>query len=148
MDPTTANSLASWAAIISASAAAITVVFTYRAVLQAIRSQELATVDRLFNSIAQLEEKLYDAIASGEGKTILPSWRGLFLNRLEYLSFLVNHNYLGDEKLVSFFTDAVVRWYEDIFESLAKESEKTDPKTYHELKTLYARLKAVKQAAC
>lgn len=70
--------------MISASAAAVTVIFTFKAILHATRTQELATVDRVFDNLAQLEEKLYDAIASGHGQTVLPTWRGLFLNRLEY----------------------------------------------------------------
>lgn len=142
MEPVTLSALAAWAAMISAAAAAVTVIFTFKAILQATRTQELATVDRVFNSIAELEEKLYDAVASGHGQTVLPTWRGLFLNRLEYFSFLVNQNYLRDPTLASFFAEAVVRWYEDVFEKLADQAEKTDPKIYPELKALYLKLKS------
>lgn len=84
MESAILNALSAWAAMISASAAAVTVIFTFKAILHATRTQELATVDRVFDNLAQLEEKLYDAIASGHGQTVLPTWRGLFLNRLEY----------------------------------------------------------------
>ena len=128
--------------MLSATAAAITLVFGYLAIREAKRSQELTIIDRVYDAITQLEEQFYDAVLSGNGETVLPTWRGRFLNRLEYFSFLVNHNYLGDAKLVNFFSVAVVRWYEDIFDKLADQNEKADPQTYPELKALYAKLKS------
>jgi hypothetical protein len=71
--------------------------------------------------------------AYAHGQTFLPSWRRRFLNRLEYFTFLVNHKYLGDAKLMNFFAVAVVRWYEDIFDKLADQTEKADPQIYPEL---------------
>lgn len=135
------SELGAWAAMVSASAAAITVIVSFNAVLQAKRTQELAVVDRVFSGIAELEGKLYDAIASGNAGKLLPMWRGLFLNRLEYFCFLVNNEYLRDEKLASFFSDAVVRWHEDIFEKLADPTEKADMNAYPELRLLYKKLK-------
>jgi hypothetical protein len=142
VEPSTAIALGSFAAIVSASVATLTVIISFNAILQAKRTQELAIADRVYNSIAELEEKLYNAVAAKQGNDFLPSWRGLFLNRLEYFSFLVNQNYLQDKKLTSFFMAAIVRWYEDIFDKLADQTERTDPTVYPELKVLYAKLKA------
>ena len=96
MDSATINALGAWASMLSATAAAITLVFGYLAIREAKRSQELTIIDRVYDAITQLEEQFYDAVLSGNGETVLPTWRGRFLNRLEYFSFLVNHNYLGD----------------------------------------------------
>lgn len=131
------------AAAISAVAAAIALVFNAVAVRQANRSRNLDLFDRIFASIAHLEERLQDTVANPatpSGNYVILSWRGLLLNRLEYFAFLVNGRYLEDERLVGFFRETIIRWYEEIFLKLGDKSEKEDPKVYPELKNLYRRL--------
>jgi hypothetical protein len=128
------------AAAISAFAAAIALSFNVVAVRQATRSRDLGLFHQIFTGIAQLEEKLQDAVASGKGKDVFAPWRDQFLNRLEHFAFLVNNDYLHDAKLVHFFTEAYLRWYEEIFLKLASAEEKTNTRVYPELKALYAKL--------
>lgn len=131
------------AAAISAIAAAIGLFFNALATRQAKRTRELQIFDRVFGSIAHLEEKLLDAAAAGRGPDAAKAWRSPFLNTLEYLAFLVNHRYLSDKRLAGFFSDAVVHWYRDIFLATATEKERNDPKIYPELKALYGSLNRV-----
>lgn len=132
------------AATFSAAAAAIALGFNAIAVWQANQSRNLDLFDRIFSSIAHLEERLQDTVsnpATPSGDHVLLWWRGLLLNRLEYFAFLVNGRYIKDKLLVGFFRITIIRWYEEVFLRLGDPSEKDDPHTYPELKALYLRLK-------
>lgn len=141
IDPDRINAIAG---TISAGAAAIALAFNAIALWQANHSRNLDLFDRVFSSIAHLEESLQDIVTNparpSENYMLLSSWRSLLLNRLEYFAFLVNKRYLKDECLVGFFKETIIRWHEEIFLKLGDKSEKEDPKIYPELKSLYMRL--------
>lgn len=141
MDQISAAALSAWVASFSAAAAILSVILNIHVLSQAKRNNELALLDRIFSGIVELEIRLYDSMEAGERKEqSFFRWRGLFLNRLEYFSFLVNHNHLTDESMVAFWGDAIICWYREIFLKHTKDADLTDPKLYPELKSLYARL--------
>ena len=67
----------------------------------------------------------------------LKAWDSLFFNTLEYFSFLLNKEYLSDKKILNFFEDAIIAWYEKIFLIHSTPKEQKDNKVYPELKKLY-----------
>lgn len=140
MDQITAAALSAWVASVSAGAAILSVILNIHVLSQAKRNNELALLDRIFSGIVELEVRLYDSMEAGNGKESFLRWRGLFLNRLEYFSFLVNHNHLRDESMVAFWGDAIICWYREIFLKYAEDTDLTDPKLCAELKLLYAKL--------
>lgn len=132
--------VSSFAAAISAAAAAIGLFYSAKATEQARQTQELQLFEHIFGDIRGLEEKLHTAAASGAGKEFTTGWRSIFLNTLEYLSFLVDSGYLRDQRLVVFFSPAVIRWYQDIFLAQATAEEASNLAIYPELRTLCKRL--------
>lgn len=135
------DTISSLAAAISAAVAGWGLWMSAKATRQARQTQELQLFEGIFCGIRRLEEELHTAAASGAGREFLKGWRSLFLNTLEYFSFLVNRGHLRDESLTAFFSDAVIRWYQDIFLAQATTEEMSDPGIYPELKSLYKRLK-------
>lgn len=122
--------MATAAAALSATAAAVGLLLNAIATRQAKRTRELQVFDRVFGSIAHLEEKLLDAAAAGDAPNTATAWRSSFLSTLEYFAFLVNHRYLSDIRLAGFFSRAVVDWYRGIFLPGATEDERRDPTIY------------------
>lgn len=129
-----------WTAV-SVAAAAIGLFLNAWSIAQATKTRQLQLFERIFNDIRSLDEKLQSAAASGATVTIIPGWRSVFLQTLEYLAFLVNKRLLKDCRLIDFFSGAVIHWYDSIFVAHASETEKTDPSVYPELKRLHTKLK-------
>ena len=63
-----------------------------------------------------------------------------FFNTLEWFSFIVNKNYVKDKKMIAFFKDAVIEWYEHLFLKYMPRAI-SDPKEFPEFKTLYRKFK-------
>jgi hypothetical protein len=136
----TLQTITSLAAAFSATVAGLGLLVNARATRQARQTRELQLFEHIFSDIRTLDEKLHIAARSGTSREDLVGWRSHFLNTLEYLSFLVNRRYLRDKHLVEFFSEALVRWYQDIFLAQATDEERSDLAIYPEFRFLCRRL--------
>jgi hypothetical protein len=90
----------------------------------------------VFTDILALEKELYDKY-SGSSEDQKKRWDSLLFNSIEFFAFLVNNKYVSDARMVSFFRDAIVGWYEGIFLKHYGQDEIRDEKLYPEMKKLY-----------
>jgi hypothetical protein len=60
-----------------------------------------------------------------------------YINKLEWLCFLVNIKEIKNKKIINSFRDSIISDYELIFERFISNEEKKNPKVYPEFKTLY-----------
>lgn len=127
-------------ATISAIIAAIGLWLTKKALEQNTKTRELQLLDSAFKEIKSVEIKLYDNYKNSDEKT-KKEWDSLLFNSIEYFSMLVNNKYISDKKMIHFFDEAIVEWYEQIFVKRHTQDEKQDPKVYPEMKMLYHRIK-------
>jgi len=89
-----------------------------------------------YKEIKDLETQYYQKY-EGKNKKEEMAWRSLFLNTLEFQSFLFNRDYLPREEFLEFFCD-VIKWgYEKILPKIEKDV--TDSNKFSELKGLYAK---------
>lgn len=128
---------ASAASAIIALIALIIALYTLRDSRKAL---QLEIFDRSFNSIIETEKLLYEYMDAPEKKD-LKQWDSLFFNQVEYFSFLVNEKHLSDKKILGFFADAIVIWYDKLFLTIASEKDIKNPTVYPEMKKLYKRLR-------
>ena len=102
------------------------------------RTIELQIFESVFKDIRDFEREQYAIIgrnpSSGRDSPEWLQWRELFLQTLEYYCFLANERLISEEKLVNYFEDGVLEWYQTIFVSEDKENERFNPKVYEELK--------------
>lgn len=99
------------------------------------QARQLEMSRAAFTDILALEKELYDKYAdSNEDQK--KKWDSLLFNSIEFFAFLVNNKYVSDEKMIGFFRDAIVGWYEGIFLKHYGHEEICDEKTYPEMKKL------------
>jgi hypothetical protein len=121
---------ASW---ISALAATGGLIFTGWQIRINSKSVDIGTAEKAFAQLNDFQARL-DLIPKDDSIKI-KEWRSLFLNQLEWFSFLVNHKKIKDKDLLCFFEEAIVYWYENIY---LPESEGD---VYEELRAWYERIK-------
>lgn len=93
--------------------------------------RELEIFENIFKDIRNYEEKLSKEALDIETRK---TWDSLFLNTLEYASFLFNEKFISNKKILLFLKD-VVKWgYEEI---LREQENWEDRDKFPELKTLY-----------
>jgi hypothetical protein len=129
-----------WMLLISACstfAAAVALFLNWKAIRENRKTRELQIFNSIFQELKELEEKQKEYETEEEKK----AWDSLFFNTLEYFSFLLNKEYLSDRKILSFFKDAIIAWYEQIFLEHSTKEEQKDGKIYPELKNLYKEIK-------
>ena len=77
------------------------------------RVRELQLLESTYGEIAGLEKWKYEQDLSGKGnEEFYQRWFQLFFNRIEWLSFLINHEFLEQKELVSYFRGSYMVWYE------------------------------------
>lgn len=124
-------------AIVSAVLAFFGLVFTGYQIRLSRRTLSLHLFERVFLEIKSLEKIIGSLVPKGD-ESELDKWKSQFFNTLEFFAFIVNRKYLADQKLVDFFREAFIGWYEKIF----KKSERfaKEPSAFPEMRYLYSKL--------
>ena len=126
-------------ATLSAGCAAGSLIFNYLLIHESSKTRQLQLFENIFLEIKNTERLLYDKYKKLDSNA-KKEWDSLFFNTLEFFAFLINKKYLEDKKIIGFFDDAIVDWYERIFMEYHKK-DLDDPKIYPELKKLYKCIK-------
>jgi hypothetical protein len=141
------DNLIDTAQIIAGFAAEVALIITYFTFRNFGESEEIKLAESVFKDIRMLEDKKsdlpgYQSIYEDKYK----DWASLFFNTLEWFSFLVNSRKIKDDKIIGFFKDAIIEWYEKIFleEYYITKEQVNDSNEYKEFKKLYKRLKGIK----
>lgn len=127
-------------------------IFTARAFLHQQKSDQIKLAESVFKDLRLLEKEQSDLnteimkkgttdFLGTDADRLRADWRSRFFNTLEWLAFLINENELSNAKIVGFYKEAIIDWYEEIFLKQASENERNDAKQYPELKKLYNNLK-------
>ncbi len=132
------STLGNIGSLISGVATAFGAWFAYFALKENTKTRELQLLDNAFKEIKAAERDLYLHFNNKEKKE---QWDSLFFNSIEYFSLLVNSRYISDPRIIKFFADAIIMWYEDIFLENTSKKDQNDPKIYPQMKKLYHRLK-------
>ncbi|MFH1916771.1 MAG: hypothetical protein ABIJ21_05885 [Nanoarchaeota archaeon] len=93
-----------------------------------------------FERIIKVEKSLYtdfDIKSVNQKK----EWDSLLFNSIELFAIMVNTKMIKDKPMRTFFDDAIVRWYEEIFLKF-HEDEVNEGKMYPEFKKLYHSIKS------
>lgn len=91
-----------------------------------------------YKEIKELEAQYYQKY-EGKNEKEEMAWRSLFLNTLEFQSFLFNRNYLPRQEFLEFLED-VIKWgYNTILAKRPEDLENTEK--FRELKSLYSSIK-------
>lgn len=131
--------------IIAGVAAGIGLIFTAMTFRRQQIHAQVRMMESVFNDIRDMERELSNLPESTIPDKLHRDWDSRFFNTLEWLAFLINERQVRHSKLVGFFKDAIVAWYEKVFLVYALDSEKTDETQYPELKKLYRKLKTKKR---
>ena len=127
---------------VTALAAVAALVYNARTYSRARTQQQVDICTRLFLEIRGLEKDYYLLFAD-KSEQERSRWDSLFLNTLEYFSFLVNRGHLEDKAMVEFFGPAFVEWREVILRRHVQGWE--DPHKYEEFKELCRRYESHKE---
>jgi hypothetical protein len=128
-----------YSSVISALAAAGGLIFTGITIWRNSEVRQLQMADSIFRDLQRLERQLSDITSNGlvQDANKLKTWEVEFFNNLEWVCFMINKKKLREKKLVLFFKDAIIGWYNDIFLKYASEQEISDSRQYTELKKFY-----------
>jgi hypothetical protein len=127
--------------VIAGIAAGIGLYFTARTFRHQQQQAQVRMIENVFNDIRDMEKELSNIPESTMPDKAHRDWDSRFFNTLEWLSFLINERQVRHSKLIGFFKESIIAWYENVFLLNALEDEKTDEKQYPELKKLYRKLK-------
>ena len=107
------------------------------------KSRELQIAESRFKELQSLSREYYDKYNDmNEDKK--KNWDDLFFNSLEWFAFLINEKRI-EKKIIAFFDDAIISYYEDIFVKVMPQNVIVDENQYEELKKLYKKLKKQKE---
>jgi hypothetical protein len=126
---------------ISALAAAIGLVLNFISLRKNTQTREVQLLNDSFNKIIEIEKTLYKDY-KGKPKEVQKEWDSLLFNSIELFSFYVNEKFIKNKKVISFFDDAIVKWYEEIFLKHSSKEEIKNKKYYPEFKKLYKNIKS------
>lgn len=128
-------------ATLSAIFAGIGLILNWLALRENNKTRQVQLFNEVFNSIIEKEKLLYDKYKNADKKT-QKEWDSLFFNSIERLSFLVNKGFIKDKKIIKFFEDAVIMWYEELFKKHYDKAKIEDSKVFPEFKELYHNIKS------
>lgn len=129
------------AAVISAIFAGVGLFLNYLALRENNTTRQLQLLNDSFKDIKDTEKLLYTDYKNKDKK----EWDSLFFNSVEYFSFLVNENFIKNDKIASFYDDAIIMWYEEIFKKHYTKKERDKPNVFPEFKQFYHRIKENKK---
>ena len=126
--------------VIAGIVAAFGLIIAYFAFKRNRESIETNLAENIFRDLRALEKEKYGLPEDTEKKM---DWASLFFNTLEWFAFLVNEKKIKDGKIRSFFKDAIIEWYEELFldKDYIEDKQVTNPKEFPEFKKLYKKLK-------
>lgn len=105
-------------------------------------SEQITIAHEIQDDLSQIEKDLEEILTKPEDTKKL--WSGRYINKLEWLCFLVNIKEIKNKKIINSFRDSIISNYESIFERFISDEEKKNPKVYPEFKTLYNKFKRSK----
>ena len=132
-------SLETGAAIASGVFAGVGLIYAAIQIRSDKKIHELTLTESVFTQIQNLSEKLDEYQTKNEEEK--HSWDFRFFNQLEWFSFLINEKKINDEKLIEFFKDAIIDWYDNIFLKHFEQDTINDEKEFPEFKKLYRKFK-------
>jgi hypothetical protein len=104
------------------------------------KTREIQMLNDTFRSIKETERELYSHY-KGKDEQSKKEWDSMLFNSIEQFAFLVNNKFIKNQKLTSFFDDAIIMWYESIFLKNSDDAIINDDKQYSEFKKLYHTIK-------
>ena len=133
-----------FAPAVAALAAAVGLILNAFATWSSAKVRRQETFTHFVVDLREMEAQFYREY-DGKDEATRRKWDSLFLNSLEYMSFLVNHGYVRDRKMVQFFAPAFVGWHQDILQAHVENWR--DPNMYEEFKKLCGKLNPEIRAA-
>ena len=123
-----------WAPAVSAFAAFVALIFNGVQLSRNTTKIELDTFDRIHSKIIDIERRLSNFNPETTTQETVAHWRGDLLNAMEYAAFLFNHEYIQDKRLLKYWADCFIVWYEKFFLSYATQADLSTPTLFNELK--------------
>ena len=128
-----------WLLILGLLISLITAIVAVIALRENTKTQQLRIFSDSFNRTKETECLFYTHF-KGKKKD-KKDWYSIHFNNVELLSFFVNEEFIKDKKLVGFFRDAIMTWYEKMFITTYSKEEINDKNRFPEFKKLYHRIK-------
>ena len=125
----------------SAFFAGIGLLLNWKAIHENNKTRQLQLLNDCFKSIKETELLLYKEYKDKDKQT-KKEWDSLHFNSVEQFAFLVNEKFIKNKKLIGFFDDAIIMWYEQLFVKHYEEKEINDDKLFPEFKKLYYGIKS------
>ena len=79
------------------------------------RMRELQFLDGTFQQIISTEERLFHELMKKGNDKLDPHELSFLFNRIEFLCFVINHEFVRDKELLDFFKYEVIRWHDNWF---------------------------------
>jgi hypothetical protein len=136
-DPWTAA--AAFAQIVSTLLTLFAVLFALWTIRHNKKTVQLQVLESVMHDIRDLAFKFdqeYKTKSEAEKKV----WDSAFFNTVEYFSFLVNKKFLSDKRVLLFFADSIVVYYEQMYIVNYSAEHVNNPAKFSEFKTLYKKL--------
>lgn len=125
---------------ISGIAASIGLIISAITLRKNNETRELHITENIVSDLKNLEREFLEKYAHKD-ETERRKWDILFFNSIEWLCFLINERKIRDKKIIYFFKDGLIAWYEDILVKHYSKEELDDQKIFPEFKKLYHELK-------
>ncbi len=122
-------------AIITTIVGIMVLILTVLQLRQNDKIRQLRITIDTFNRLQNLEKELNTLKTLSRKR----QWDSQFFNTLELFAFLINEKFLKNKKMIHFFKDGIVEWYEQIYVK-HYPAKVHDKKHCEELKKLYLRL--------
>jgi hypothetical protein len=120
--------------------AAVGLFFTGYVFLKDEKTRQLQIAEGIFKDLRDLENQYYETYSKQEQHK-KENWNSIFFNTLEWFSFLINHGKLSDKTMISFFKEAIISYYENIFCKVYDSKVIHDNTQFTEFKKLYTKIK-------
>jgi hypothetical protein len=134
-----------WAAVsavgqlVSALFALFALAFAFWTIWQNNKTIQLQIFESIMHDIRDLQFKFHQEYKD-KPDADKKVWDSAFFNTVEYFSFLVNSKILSDKRVITFFGDSIIAWYEGMYIKTYSEEHVNDPSKFSEFKALYRQL--------
>jgi hypothetical protein len=124
--------------IASAIAVILALVYAVRNYNRGKQLEQVKLINDTLKDLYRIEEKLIDVPNHKYPHLAKRLWDSIYLNELDWLSFLVNKKQITNKKFIAYFINSIKTDYEKrIFQKYATKEEKEDDEAYSDLKDLY-----------
>jgi hypothetical protein len=124
-------------------AAIITICAVIYAVKTYVRNRKLEQIkllDGILRDIKDMQKELVYLLKEQDNTSKLDEWDNRFFNTCEWLAFLINTDEIKDDKMEKYFEDTLFQ-AKSMFDTYAKDTDKSNAKRFPELKKLFDRYK-------